>query len=124
VLVDGRGAQEGEWPRRETEEDLTEHVLVERQGFRILRRLGAAATAAAGHSDAIPVRVDLGMEAQLRRRGIRIPPHWCRYGDRGQRRGLRRRVISYLRGRDLRTVEGKEESGSFVVDECTDREEQ
>jgi hypothetical protein len=108
-------------PRREAEEDLTEHVLVERQGFRILRQLGAAATAAAGHSDAIPARVDLGMEARLRRRGIRIPPHWCRSGDRGAGCDGGSSPTS---ARDLRTVEGKEESGSFVVDECTDREEQ
>jgi hypothetical protein len=51
-------------PRREAEEDLTEHVLVERQGFGIRRRFAAAATAAAVHPDAIPGRVDLGMEAR------------------------------------------------------------
>jgi hypothetical protein len=37
VLADGVGAQEGGWPRREAEEDLPEHVLVERHGFRIRR---------------------------------------------------------------------------------------
>jgi hypothetical protein len=58
VLADRGGPQEGGWPRREAEEDLLEHVLMERQGFGIRRRF-----AAAGHSDAIPARVDLGMEA-------------------------------------------------------------
>jgi hypothetical protein len=61
MLADGGGAQEGGWMRREAEDDLPEHVLVERQGFRIRRRFAAAAT---GYPDAIPTRVDLGMEAR------------------------------------------------------------
>jgi hypothetical protein len=64
VRADRGGAQQGGWLRREAEEDLPEHVLVERQGFGIRRRFAAAATAAAGHPVAIRARVDLGMEAR------------------------------------------------------------
>jgi hypothetical protein len=47
---------------------------VEWQGFGIRRRFAAEASAAAGHSDAIP---GSGGGA------FRIPFHWCRSGDGG-----------------------------------------
>jgi hypothetical protein len=61
--ADGGGAWEGGWLRRETDEDLPEHVLDVQQGGR--RPLfAAAATDAAGHSGAVLIRLGLGMEAR------------------------------------------------------------
>jgi hypothetical protein len=59
ALADGGGAQEGGRLRREAEEDLLEHIFVERQVFR-RRRFAAVATDAAGQSVAA---LDLGMAA-------------------------------------------------------------
>jgi hypothetical protein len=48
ALADGGGAKEGGRLRREAEEDLPEHIFVERQVFRLRRRFAAVATDAAG----------------------------------------------------------------------------
>jgi hypothetical protein len=58
ALTDGGCAREGPWLRRETEEDLPEHIFI------VWQRGAAAPAAAACDSGALLTRVDLGMIAR------------------------------------------------------------